>query len=147
MGAVITFTLRDPFPLLNTTLRMHFRKRKQSQRRMMHEIAEVTAGLRPAEPFEHAFVRIERYSVGRPDLDGLYGGAKPLIDCLTTPVHLKPRTVFGKHSVRNPLGLGFVVDDGPKHIRLEVVPMTAKRADQRTVVMIEELGPAELQAA
>ena len=146
MTYAITFALHAPFPLLNKQLRMHYRTRKNRQRQLMHEIAEQTRGRRPVQPVPFALIRVERYSVGTPDLDGLYGGVKALLDCLTTPRATKPRTVFGKASVRNPMGLSFVVDDDPAHILLEVVHVKATRALQRTVVTIEEVA-RDLQVA
>ncbi|MCQ8240547.1 hypothetical protein [Rhizosaccharibacter radicis] len=147
MSAAITFTLSAPFPLLNQLLRMHHTARKRAKRRLMHEIADLTRGARPAQPFQQAHVLIERHSAGRPDTDGLYAGAKDLIDCLTTPALLRARRPGGRDGVRNAMGLGFVVDDGPQHMVLEVRHVPAPRDRQRTVVTIEEIVAAGQVAA
>lgn len=133
---VVSFRLAKPYPLLNRMLRMHWRARKVYQRRVMHEIMEAIGFRRPERPFDFALVRIERHSVGTPDRDGLIGGAKPVIDCLTTPTATQALSPFSKNRVRNPLGLGFVVDDGPDRILLEVVHVKATRSTQGTVVVI-----------
>ncbi|NPD67273.1 hypothetical protein HN018_06760 [Lichenicola cladoniae] len=104
----------------------------------MHEIADVTRGRRPAEPFPFALVRVERHSCGQPDHDGLVGGVKPVLDCLTTPKQLVARKPTSRARVRNPMGLGFVVDDSPDHILLEVVHVKTRHADQCTLVTITE---------
>ncbi|MDL2169578.1 hypothetical protein [Asaia sp. HumB] len=98
-----------------------------------------STGLRPPEPFSKAHVVIERYSVGSPDNDGLQGGAKFLIDSLTTPRLLNQKKADAKRVVRNKRGLGFIVDDAPQHAKIEVIGIKCKRAEQRTVVTIREV--------
>jgi len=136
----ISFTLPDPFPLLNIQLRKHYRTRRREKISTSRRIAAELAGQIPHAPFTRAEVRIVRYSAGMPDTDGLYGGAKDLLDCLTTP----ERQTNGK--IRNKFGISLIVDDSPKHIVLTVEPRVCKRAEARTVVTVIELVGAEAMA-
>jgi hypothetical protein len=78
-----------------------------------------------------ARLRIERYSVGVPDFDGMVGGFKSLIDCL-----------LPFHASRRPCGLGVIADDGPDVLVADYPPpfRARTRAEQRTVVTIEQLA-------
>ena len=129
----ITFTLPEPFPLLNVQQRRHFRVRGKLKLSTARQIVAMLGPDRPAEPFQKAHVSVTRHSSGSPDRDGLYGGVKDLLDCLTTPV---PQA-SGK--VRNKYGIGLIVDDSPKHITLDVQAERCKRAEQRTEVTITEI--------
>lgn len=130
----VSFTLPEPTPLLNVLMRKHYRVRSQNKRRTAAFIAGEIAGKMPAKPFEKARVTITRYSSGTPDDDGLKGGVKDLLDCLTTPKLL----AGGK--VKNKFGVGLIVDDSPAHCLLGVSGVKCKRADQRTEVLIEEIA-------
>ena len=135
----LTFELAEPTPLLNETLRMHHRVRTRYRHKLAWEIRTATAGHRPTEPLRRARVTVHRHSTGTPDRDGLYGGCKTLIDCLTTPrVERNKRT--GEPIVRNPSGLAFILDDNPNVLELVVHAVRCARAEQRTVVTIEDLG-------
>lgn len=133
MPKVITFTLPDPFPLLNVQQRKHYRTRGRAKVSTARQIIALLGTDRPSEPFQRASVHVVRYSTGTPDYDGLYGGVKDLLDCLTTPA---PQA-NGK--VRNKFGVGLIVDDAPEHIRLNVEGIRCKRGEARTVVTITEL--------
>jgi len=135
----ITFTLPQPFPLLNHSIGQSRFVLTGMRRKMVRSVAQAALHLRPAAPFVKASVRIERYSTGTPDRDGLFGGAKFLVDALTTPRPLNVRTPGARPRVKNKRGLGFVVDDSPECILLEVVSVKSRRADQRTVVTITEV--------
>nr|WP_230975710.1 hypothetical protein [Acetobacter garciniae] len=93
----------------------------------------------PPEPFRKARVVIERHSAGLPDYDNVVAGAKRLLDCLTTPKVLHVRTPGARPVIRNKRGLGFIVDDSPKHIIYEVHSIKCARHEQRTVVTITEI--------
>ncbi|GBQ72631.1 hypothetical protein AA103196_3116 [Ameyamaea chiangmaiensis NBRC 103196] len=136
----LTFTLPDPFPLLNVQQRKHYRTRQREKIATARRIAAELSGEIPAEPFTRAHVLIIRYSTGTPDLDGLYGGAKDLLDCLTTP------ELQANGKIRNKFGIGLIVDDSPKHITLTVEPRVCKRAEARTVVTVTEMVGAEVMA-
>ncbi|WP_244182193.1 hypothetical protein [Gluconacetobacter entanii] len=106
---------------------------------MARAVACAALHLRHPEPFQKARVVIERYSAGTPDKDGLYGGAKFLVDAMTTPRLLNVRTPGARQRVKNKRGLGFVVDDGPAHMQLEVRAVKCRLCEQRTVVTITEV--------
>lgn len=137
MSKVISFTLPEPFPLLNTQQRRHYRTRGRAKVSTARQIAALLGAERPSGPFQRASVHVVRYSTGTPDLDGLYGGVKDLLDCLTTPVQQANGKVKNKH------GLGLIVDDGPGCIRLNVEGARCKRDERRTVVTITEIVSAE----
>lgn len=130
----ITFTLPEQFPLLNVQQRRHFRTRGKMKISTARQIIALLGAERPAEPFQKARVTVTRYSSGSPDRDGLYGGVKDLLDCLTTP---SPQA-NGK--VRNKYGIGLIVDDSPAHIELDVRAERCRRAEQRTEVVVEALA-------
>jgi hypothetical protein len=130
-----TFTLPMVTPLLNVTLRTHFRDAKRLQARMSGLLRMASQGRRPATPLQRARVTIERRSTGTPDQDNLVGGVKQLVDVLLVPQVLGVRG----RKVRHALGLSFVVDDAPAHLELVVRSVKVKRADQCTVITVEEL--------
>lgn len=78
-------------------------------------------------PMQKCKVYIERHSSGVPDTDGLYGGLKPLLDCLVVCTK------------RNPHGLGIIEDDNPDCMDLKAVSVKSKRKEAKTVVEITEL--------
>lgn len=124
----VSFTLRAPFKLLNQTLKMHFGARGKYAASLSSEIASQTAHHEGQAPMSRARVTIERHSCAEPDQDGLVGGAKPLIDCLIVRSKVHPR------------GLGFILDDRPACLELIVRHVKAKKAEQRTTVLIEPLA-------
>lgn len=131
VGTRISFELAQPTKLLNQVLRMHWSKRMKHQRALAWEIRMATMNSRPVVPFQRARVRIERHSLQTPDFDGMVGGFKHLIDCLLPP------------SSKHPVGLGIIVDDNPDCLRLTAIAMkVARRADQKTVVVIEDINGA-----
>ena len=105
---LVEFSLAEPLPLLNEWQRMHWAARKRRQRDIAWEVrANVSTGL---SPIERCLIIIDRRSrPPLPDLDGLAGSAKPLLDCLVLP------------SQRNPNGLGVIVDDNPKCVGMLLV--------------------------
>ena len=146
MTRKITFTLPAQYTLVNrTTGYSHFTATRQ-KKQMQREVMAVAYHLRPSVPFERAHVLIERHSVGTPDTDNLVGSAKRLIDCLTTPCPLVVRTPGARQRIKNKRGLGFIVDDGPKHLVLDVKAVKCRLCEQRTVVTITEIVGAEVAA-
>lgn len=137
----IHFELPFAYPLPNRTLCQHWATATREKRRMQRAVAHATTGRRISEPMQKAHVLIERHGVHEPDMDNLWGGAKRLIDCLTTPKLLQVRTEGARQRVKNKRGLGFVVDDGPAHITLEIRHVPARICDQKTVVTITEILP------
>ena len=117
----------------NVLLRTHYRKRATNKLRIGREIMSQLGVNRPAQPFQRAHILFERWSCGTPDADGLVGGVKDALDCLTTP------TPQANGKTRNKYGMGLIVDDSPKHITLEVRPIKCKRSEQKTVITITEV--------
>lgn len=143
MTRKITFTLPAPFPLVNRiTGYSHFTAARQKNQ-MQREVAAVAYHLRPSVPLDRAHVLIERHSVGTPDTDNLWGSAKRVLDCLTTPMPLKVRTPGARQRTKNKRGLGFIVDDAPKHLVLDVKAVKCRLCEQKTVVTITEIVGAE----
>lgn len=127
--ALIEFTLSRPTPLLNELIRMHWRGRGIYQRSISSEIARLVPGVPGRVPFAKAKVSVVRYSVQDPDIDGLIGGLKLMIDTLLV------------HSDRHKDGLGFITDDGPAHMTLDARPSrVGTRKEQRTFVRIDRLA-------
>lgn len=125
---LIEFTLCRPTPLLNELIRMHWRARGVYQRSISSEIACLVPDVPGRAPFVRACVSVIRYSVQDPDIDGLIGGLKLMIDTLLV------------RSDRHKDGLGFIVDDGPEHMTLDARPCrVSARKEQRTHVRIERL--------
>ena len=123
----IEFTLSAPYKLLNPLLRMHWASRRNYAAAVSSEIAIRAAEHEGRPPMSRARVTIERHSVQEPDEDGLIGGAKLVIDALLV------------RSKTHPLGNGFLLDDRPACMELIVRHVKAKRAEQRTTVLIEPL--------
>ncbi|MFT9298653.1 MAG: hypothetical protein ABF542_11165, partial [Gluconobacter sp.] len=76
----------------------------------------------------------------------LWGSAKRVLDCLTTPMPLKVRTPGARQRVKNKRGLSFIVDDAPKHLVLDVKAVKCRPCEQKTVVTITEIVDAEVMA-
>lgn len=136
----ITFSLPKPYALPNTYLgRNRFalaRHRQKTRNIVWYEARHLV----PPAPFQKARIEIERWSVGTPDADNLTGGAKALIDCLTTPVPCRVKTPGARPRMRNKNGLGFVVDDSPRHVVTLCKSVKCRRCEQKTVVTITDLG-------
>ncbi|MCG4261346.1 hypothetical protein K6W36_12300 [Acetobacter senegalensis] len=111
------------------------------RRKMARAVAAATVQLRIPEPFQKAHVTIERYSCGTPDHDGVVGGAKFLIDTLTTPRLLNVRKPGARQRVKNKRGLGFIVDDGPHYATFDIRAVKSRLCAQKTVVTITEILP------
>ncbi len=122
----IFFTLDEPTILMNQYQRMHWAKRRRYMKTLAWKIRD--AAKPPHQPIQQCEVHIARYSTGSPDLDGLYGGVKGVLDCLIVC------------TTRNPHGLGFIQDDSPAHIlKLDVIPVRVKkRFEHRTEITIRE---------
>jgi hypothetical protein len=143
---VIEFQIPLITKTLNQTRRMHFQDIHRYQLRLMGEIKLVALRQIPAKPWERARVTIWRHSCGTPDKDGLIGGMKELIDCLIwcgEPIKVASKASHGKVRWRfpHPCGLGFILDDNPACIDLDVQSVKATtRSEQKTVVRIERLS-------
>jgi len=120
----IFFTLPEPTILLNQWQRMHWAKRHRYMKTLAWKIRDAVKP--PRVPLQQCEIHIARYSTGTPDIDGLYGGVKGVLDCMVVC------------TARNPHGLGLIQDDSPEHIlKLDVVPIKVKkRYEMRTEVTI-----------
>lgn len=116
-------------PTLNVSLRQHWHQRGKKTREMAWAIRVALGRQRaPATPYRRARVVIERRAGGIPDADGLIGGCKGLIDCLMPFVEKKRE-----------YGLGFILDDGPAHLVLEVRALRVKKAERGMHITITPL--------
>lgn len=117
-------------PTLNVALRQHWPKRSKGTVAVAWAIRlGMGRAPLPAQPWPRALLVIERRVGGIPDDDGLVGGCKGLIDCLM------PMTD------KRPFGLGFIVDDGPAHLELEVRAVRAPKAARGMHLTLSWLAP------
>lgn len=85
------FCIPAAYPLLNKTMRMHHMQRHRLKsewcgliRTSLNHADLKTMQQKGLLPMKECQLRVIRGCSGSaPDLDNLYGGAKPLIDCLT----------------------------------------------------------------
>ncbi|GCD73961.1 hypothetical protein NBRC3299_0253 [Acetobacter pasteurianus NBRC 3299] len=138
---VIRFELPEPYPLLNHSIGQSRFALTRMRQKMARAVACAAVNMRVPEPFQKAHVSIERHSCGTPDHDGVQGGAKFLIDSLTTPKLLNVRKPGARQRVRNKRGLGFIVDDGPEYATFDIRAVKSRLCDQKTVVTITEILP------
>ena len=120
-----------PSPLLNQIKGMHFQayKRLREEWAWLIKAQTMKAGIKTSDtPINRCIVFVSRHSSGvLPDWDGLYGGLKPVLDCLSVA------------SAKNPSGLGIITDDSPKHIiTLSAIPHHCKKENARTEIHILE---------
>lgn len=123
----LRFEIPEPTILLNRWQRMHHRERTRHAKRMAW-VLRAALGCGGRKAFAQCHIEIERHcNPPLPDWDGLYGGLKPLLDCLVVP------------SQRNPHGLGIIEDDNPSCVlSLVARPMPAPPKEGKTVVTIRE---------
>ncbi|MCE2580805.1 hypothetical protein LDL36_20600 [Komagataeibacter sp. FNDCR1] len=136
----LRFTLPRPYMLLNPYLRLHWSARRKYMRSLVWDIKMATVTPpEHAQPFDYARVTIHRYSPGTADKDGVEGGAKPLIDCLTTPAPMRMKKGATAVKMRNPYGLGFIRDDSPRHCFQIALGFRSSQQTARTEILIEEM--------
>jgi hypothetical protein len=124
------FVLPTPTPSLNVIKGMHFGAYKRVRESWLMEVFVALNGRRPKVAIERAFLTIERFGAnGELDWDNIYGGLKPLMDCLVLP------------SRRNPSGFGLIVDDKPKNMPFPpfVQQRRSKQTEECTRLQIFEL--------
>lgn len=131
----ITITLPYAYNLLNVVQRKSTRWRRNFKIQVAGEIhwQLVAAKTMPQQPMKRAKIVVERYSSGRPDHDGLVGGFKDILDCLTTPVQQK------KGALKNKFGIGLIVDDSMDHIETEYRAIKVKPGQAKTIITITEI--------
>ena len=131
MRPPILFHLSFLLPSLNVMLRQHWATRHDLIVRLNQEVMVGVGGPAhfPRPPFERARITVTRHSVGVLDDENLAASLKCLVDVLKA-----------YHFKRNPLGLGFIVDDDPAHCQQVPRQIAEKhRTAQRTIVVVEEL--------
>lgn len=116
-------------PSNNVIKGMHFQVYKTTRWNWRLMLQAALKGHRPEKPIEKAGLIIVRSCAGQLDWDNVYGGLKPMVDCLVAP------------SVRNPDGLGLIEDDNPVAMPFPpyVEQVKAKRGQGSTRVLIYEL--------
>lgn len=124
-----TLQLSGASPSNNVIKGLHFHVYKKERENWMKAVMASLSTLERVPPIEKAFIRVTRESSGNLDWDNVYGGLKPLLDCLVAP------------SARNPSGLGLIVDDNPKNMPFPpfVQQLPGKRGAGRTTLEIFEL--------
>lgn len=121
---IVTLTMAEPTPTLNQWQRMHWAKRKRVIERFAWLLS--AANKNECAPMGKCTLTIDRYMPGAPpDWDNLYGGVKPLIDCLVV------------YSKSHPYGLGYIVDDNPACVvSLAVNAIDTRRSDKRALTVV-----------
>lgn len=118
-------------PSNNTIKGMHFHVYKKTREEWMRRVQqEVARQEKLPFPIEKAFLVVTRECCGGGlDWDNIYGGMKPLLDCLVAP------------SARNPSGLGLIADDNPRNMPYPpfIRQLPAKKNAGRTTLEIYEL--------
>lgn len=121
---IVTLTMAEPTPTLNQWQRMHWARRKRVIERFAWLIS--VANKNEFAPMKKCTLTIDRYMPGTsPDWDNLYGGVKPLIDCLVVC------------SKSHPYGLGYIADDNPDCvISLAVKSIDTRKSDKRALTVV-----------
>ena len=130
-GRLIRLNIPMAYVTLNRLRRMHFTEYRSYRRFLAEQIRRHASMDAPRPPFGFARITVARYALQLPDLDNLYAGFKPLLDCLVT-----------QQDGRHPDGMGFLVDDNPLRMTLGIRPgLAASRSEERTEVEIAEIDP------
>lgn len=125
MAEPIVFDIDERTPLLNQWQRMH-RQQRRRVCRLWAQLLFVSHPRIPNPPISRCVITIERFSTQQPDIDGFYGGLKPILDAL------QPM------SRRHPYGLGYIVDDNSSCV-VELKPIHVQSREKRTRITIEPL--------
>ncbi|MDH3981306.1 MAG: hypothetical protein OES84_00220 [Kiritimatiellaceae bacterium] len=125
----IILTIPDALPTLNDIRGMHYHEYKKLREWLAWEIRAQYR--HDGDPIKLCLIFVERYGSGKtPDWDNLYGGFKPLGDCLSK-----------YHEKLNPNGLGIIYDDSPDYVKsLNMIPIKAKRSEEKTVITIVDVN-------
>lgn len=124
LSLLVAFSLPLRLPTLNPMLRTHWSERRKQLRALSWEVhIALPPANRPATPFEHIEIEIDRFNHQEPDEENQKASAKLLLDVLQ-PMHPKQRSY----------GLGVIRDDARWCVhRLDVnhVPSRQPRTDVR----------------
>lgn len=128
---MIRFELPFAIPLWNELRGMEAWRYRQHREAMAWQVhTAIHWSQKPPAPIKKAHIRVERYSAGTPDKDGLC--IKSLLDVL------QPRRVAF------PNGLGIIAGDGPRYLTQEIIQMRVNHTSlQKTIVTIEDRSQAE----
>lgn len=122
-------TLAERTPTLNVWQRMHWAQRRRLTERFAWLLVQGNGGTRPPAPYKRCTVWVVRYSPSvEPDWDNLYGGLKPLLDCLVPCSKL------------HPFGLGYIEDDNQSCItslHVEAVDTRKMSKESYTLVTVD----------
>jgi len=132
LQGVLRYELHLPWqtPSNNTIRELHHFAYKKLRQTWCEAVLAGIGLRKPAAPIERAFlVVIRECEGGGLDWDNVYGGLKPVLDCLVSP------------SARNPSGLGLIRDDSPRHMPFPpfVIQKSSKRGLGKTTLLIYEL--------
>jgi hypothetical protein len=118
-------------PSNNVIKGLHFHAYRKLRQDYQAEVLALLGGKAPQRAIETSGLVVLRHCVGSLDYDNLYGGLKPLLDCLV------------QASARNPSGLGLIVDDSAKHMPEPPYArnVKAKRGQDHTELFVFELPP------
>lgn len=117
----------EAYELLNGLRKMHYKAYKKYRDQWAWKI-RIAIGAGKRVPIEKCMIVIKRYSSNMPDWDNLYGGFKPIGDCLVVC------------SKANPSGLGIIKNDTVKHIiDLKCIPIKVPRSKEKTIIQILKL--------
>lgn len=129
---VLRYTLQfaEQSPSNNEIKGMHFHAYRKARTMWMARVQQALDGVEILPPLSRSFLVVTRECAGDLDWDNIYGGLKPLLDCLVSP------------SKRNPSGLGLIEDDCPKNMPFPpfVRQLRGKRGEGRTTIEIYELA-------
>ena len=114
---------------------MHFAAYKRLRESYAWLLHQALAGQRPPQLAQAAIVYVRRRGELGLDWDNLYGGLKPLQDCLVAP------------SKRSPTGLHIIEDDSPRHMPFApfVFQGRAEAGEGSTEVFVFDLGKVAVQ--
>ncbi len=139
-------SIRLPFllPTRNVQDRMHFHQKRALKDDIIREF--LAAGVLPSAaraPMAFAEVTVWRHSTREPDIDGLYGSLKQILDVIQPVGDL--RKVGGKLRHANLGGLGIIANDSPSHLVVRPLWVKARQSEQHTMIRIREQEPAEVE--
>lgn len=140
----VQFTIREPFPGLNTTANWHYWTRIKEKARWFMLIRAALGSATIPKPVKGELrrVRVDRYSTHKMDRTNLYGGAKYIIeDNLRIPKVTRGVYKTGKRKgqpwIKNQLGVGLIYDDDDAHCDLTCYHIPCHHGEERTVITIE----------
>ena len=118
---------------------MHFHQKRELKDQIIREF--LAAGVLPSAaraPMAFAEVTVWRHSTREPDVDGLYGSLKQMLDVIQPAGDL--RKVGGKLQHANPGGLGIILNDGPSRLVVRPFWIKSRLSQQHTLIRIRELA-------